>query len=266
MPLASTLVFVEADNSLNSLACSTGETACCACTHWSPAEMRTMKMPSVGRTLTYFDAVAGSMPPHRRLRSRAWFSLPSSARDETRALSLWLPPCLASSRLSPSSCSNRLSTCASAICTRDALARVGRKAPPNPDLVFLAIDSASVGLEEKADLEELYGFKSADSDEAHALKLMSKRWPWSREVYGLVLERLVKAGAKVVLFDLTFPTPSEGDAPFRIALDRYKDRVVIGSNFVSTTSHGFSTAHTSPPETLVPQTVPMDDRVAFVNF
>ena len=47
---------------------------------------------------------------------------------------------------------------------RDALARVGRKTPPNPDLVFLAIDSASVGLEEKTDLEELYGLKSADSE------------------------------------------------------------------------------------------------------
>jgi len=149
---------------------------------------------------------------------------------------------------------------------RDALARVGRKTPPNPDLVFLAIDSNSVGLEENADLRDLYGFKSTDSDDARALKLMSERWPWSRQVYGLVLERLVRAGAKVVIFDLTFPTVTEEDASFRTALDRYKDRVVIGSNFVSETSHGFSTLHTSPPETLVPQTVPMDDRVAFVNF
>jgi adenylate cyclase len=149
---------------------------------------------------------------------------------------------------------------------RDALARVGRKTPPNPDLVFLAIDSSSVGLEEKADVEEFYGFKSADSEETHALKLMSKRWPWSREVYGLVLDRLVRAGAKVVIFDLTFPTATEEDALFRVALDRYKDRVVIGSNFVSATSHGFSTLHTPPPETLIPQTVPMDNRVGFVNF
>jgi adenylate cyclase len=149
---------------------------------------------------------------------------------------------------------------------RDALARFGRKTPPNPELVFLAIDSNSVGLEENTDFGDLYGFKSSDSDQAHALKLMSERWPWSREVYGLVLERLVRAGAKVVIFDLTFPTATEEDRSFRIALDRHKDRVVIGSNFVSTTSHGFSTLHTPPPETLVPQTVPIDDRVAFVNF
>jgi adenylate cyclase len=149
---------------------------------------------------------------------------------------------------------------------RDALSRLGRKTPPNPDLVFIAIDSNSVSLEEDVDLRDLYGFKSTDSNEAHALKLMSERWPWSREVYGLVLDRLVRAGAKVVIFDLTFPTATEQDALFHIALDRYKDRVVIGSNFVSATSHGFSTLHTSPPETLVPQTVPVDDRVGFVNF
>jgi adenylate cyclase len=149
---------------------------------------------------------------------------------------------------------------------RDALTRVARKTPPNPDLVFLAIDSPSVGLQEKADVEDLFGLKSVDSDEARALKLMSKRWPWSREIYGLILERLVNAGAKVVIFDLTFPNATEDDAPLRAMLDRYKDRVVIGSNFVSSTSHGFSTVHAPPPETLVPQTVPIDDRVAFINF
>ena len=77
-----------------------------------------------------------------------------------------------------------------------------------------------------------------------------------------MLERLVKAGAKVVMFDLTFPTPTEGDEPFRLALDRYRDRVVIGSNFVS--SHReltTSASHTRPPDSLIPQTVPMDDRV-----
>src|ERR1044071_10153781 len=57
---------------------------------------------------------------------------------------------------------------------RDTLARIGRKTPPNPDLIFLAIDSNSVGLEEKADLEELYGLKSVNSDEARALKLDRK--------------------------------------------------------------------------------------------
>ena len=152
---------------------------------------------------------------------------------------------------------------------RDAISRAGRKTPPNPDLVFLAIDSDSVGIEEGEDIEGLYGLTDSSSQEARALRLMSKLWPWPREVYGLVLERLVQAGAKVVLFDLTFPTSTEGDEPFRLALDKYKEHVVIGSNFVSESSHGFTTigaSHTRPPDSLIPQTTPLDDRVGYTNF
>ena len=152
---------------------------------------------------------------------------------------------------------------------QDALARAANPAPRDPNLVFLAIDSDSIGLEETEDLEQLYGLKDSDFPEARALRLMSQRWPWPREVYAHVLERLVNAGAKVVVFDLTFPTATEGDAPFRLALDRYNDRVVIGSNFLSAPSRESSTTgtiYTRPAHTLVPQTEGTDDRVAFTNF
>ncbi|HSH40191.1 MAG TPA: adenylate/guanylate cyclase domain-containing protein, partial [Chthoniobacterales bacterium] len=153
---------------------------------------------------------------------------------------------------------------------RDAIARAGRPTAPNPHLVFLAIDSASVSLEEGTDLNEMYDIdESSDSIEARALRAMSQRWPWPREVHALVLERLIEAGAKVVMFDLMFPTATDGDEPFRAALDKYRDRVVIGSNFVPAVANGFITtpaSHTRPSDTLVPQTVPMDDRVAYTNF
>lgn len=152
---------------------------------------------------------------------------------------------------------------------RDAVTRAGRATPPNSQLVFLAIDSDSVGLEEGADIKELYGLTDANSAEARALRLMSQHWPWPREVYALILDRLVQAGAKVVLFDLTFPTPTAGDEPFRLALERHKAHVVIGSNFASAASRGFTTigaSHTRPPDSIVPQTTPMDDRVAYTNF
>ena len=135
----------------------------------------------------------------------------------------------------------------------------------NPDLVFLAIDSASVGFDEEIDLAEHEG----DPLSARALTLMRNAWPWPREVHALVLQRLVDAGAKVVLFDLNFPTATEGDEPFRAALDRYKDRVVIGSNFAPTASRavgGQYADHTRPVDSLIPHTAPMDDRVAYVNF
>ncbi len=150
---------------------------------------------------------------------------------------------------------------------RDTFARIGRKAPPNPNLVFLAIDSASAGLDLKTDLEQLYGLGSSDSNETRALRLMSKEWPWSREVHALVLNRLVQAGAKAVLFDLIFPTASEGDEAFRMALDQHRDRVVIGRNFISeTTAERRTTVLTPLPVTLIPETVPSDDRVAYVNL
>ena len=152
---------------------------------------------------------------------------------------------------------------------RDAIARTGRTASPNPDLVFLAIDSDSVGLDATTDVKELYGLSDSQSQEAHALKLMSQAWPWPREVYALILQRLVEAGARVVAFDLTFPIATPNDAPFRMALDRYRDHVVIASNFTEAVSRGLSTTGASitrPPDSLIPETEVADDRVAYSNF
>jgi adenylate cyclase len=151
---------------------------------------------------------------------------------------------------------------------RDTVSRLGRQTVPNGDLFFLAIDSDSVGLDE-IDIEQLYGLTNKQSEETRALTLMTQRWPWPREVYALILDRLVRAGAKVVMFDLTFPTETDGDAPFRMALDRYHEKVVIGSNFISGTAREYLTvkpSHTRPPDSLVPQTAPMDDRVGYTNF
>jgi adenylate cyclase len=147
---------------------------------------------------------------------------------------------------------------------RDAITRAGRTTPPNPDLVFLAIDSASYSFDES----ELPSAE-ADPAAARALALMQNDWPWSREVHALVLERLAEAGAKVVVFDLTFPMRKEGDEPFRLALDRNRDRVVIGSNFAHAESRQAGSGypeHTRPADYLIPHTVPMDDRVGYVNF
>jgi adenylate cyclase len=52
-------------------------------------------------------------------------------------------------------------------------------------------------------------------------------------------------------------------------LEKYRNHVVIGSNFVNPSWNGFSrmgASNTRPPETLVPATVPMDNRVAYTNF
>lgn len=152
---------------------------------------------------------------------------------------------------------------------RDAITRLGRKTAPAENLVFLAIDNDSVTVDESTDLDELFDLKNADEKSVRALKLMSKGWPWSREVYGLMLERLAQAGAGAVVFDLTFPTATPNDPAFREALDRFRSKVVIGSNFVAATTRGYATAspsHSVPTETLVSNAQPIDSRVGFVNF
>src|SRR4051794_41966615 len=97
---------------------------------------------------------------------------------------------------------------------RDAIARSGRKTPPNPDLVFLAIDSDSVGLDEDLDIKQMFGLRDDDSIEARALRVMIKQFPWPREIYGLILERLVEAGGKGGLFEPDLSTPTPGGEVF----------------------------------------------------
>lgn len=142
---------------------------------------------------------------------------------------------------------------------RDAMARSGRTTSPNPDLVFLAIDAQSVSFDE-TDINETYHLSGDNSDETRALRLIAKGFPWSREIYGLVLEKLVRSGARVVIFDLNFLSDTPTDASFRARLDRYSNHVMVGSNFVEDGSL------VRPCETLIPQVSPTDSRVGFTNF
>ncbi len=153
---------------------------------------------------------------------------------------------------------------------RDAIARSGRTTPANPDLLFLAIDSDSVALDETLDLHGLFSSSSSDPGSRRALEIMSKGWPWNREVYALILERLVRAGAKVVAFDCLFPASAPGDDAFRVALEQFGPRAVIGSNFVSPDNverlSRIPSSYEPPAETLIPKTPTQDGRVGFTNF
>jgi len=152
---------------------------------------------------------------------------------------------------------------------RDLIARSGRTTPPNPDLVFLAIDKASVTLDPDLDLNGLLSSSASDPSSHRALEIMAKGWPWNREVYALILDRLVDAGAKVVAFDCLFPKPASGDETFRTALDRFSQQVVIGSNFVSPDNIDRTSKMPSsydPPAPTLVSNAPTDDRVGFTNF
>ena len=153
---------------------------------------------------------------------------------------------------------------------RDLIARSGRTTPINPDLVFLAIDSDSVTLDEDLDVNGLFPSSASEPGARGALEIMTKGWPWDREIYAMILERLVGAGAKVVAFDCLFPESKPGDDAFRAALDQFKSQVVIGSNFVSPAevdrSRRIPSSYDPPAETLIPKAATPDDRVGFTNF
>lgn len=138
-----------------------------------------------------------------------------------------------------------------------------RRATRDDRIVFLAIDEASRQLDTLFD-DEL--------QKSPALLLMKQPFPWNRAVYGKIIERLANAGAKVIVFDLVFPGERDGDEEFRAALEKYRDRVVIGSNMVSKGQEDVdgsiftgTTQYIPPSPSLIPNSKG-DSRVGFVTI
>src|SRR3954447_5180990 len=74
----------------------------------------------------------------------------------------------------------------------DLLRREGRKTPTRSDFVFVGIDQSSMSLKAVGDEEKELFAKNP------ALVLMTERpFPWSREVWGLLLDRLFSSGARL---------------------------------------------------------------------
>jgi adenylate cyclase len=138
----------------------------------------------------------------------------------------------------------------------DLLRREGRKTPARSDFVFVGIDQASLELEPEGQ-DEVKAWQNN-----RALQLMTERpYPWSREIWALFLDKVFKAGARLVMFDMIFNKPNDGDPAFRAALDKYRDRVVIGANF-----DGAQGNLVLPNADLIPVPQTQDSRVGLVNF
>ena len=147
------------------------------------------------------------------------------------------------------------------------IARYGRRQPADPKLIFLEIDNSSM-LDPELDVPDYLRGVDPASSQAEALRCLSEKWPWSRRIYGLILDRMVAAGAKVVVFDLNFPTPTPDDPAFRAALERHRTHVVIGANFVMTTREKGQPAaeYVRPAETVLPLAAQRDARLGFANI
>jgi len=141
---------------------------------------------------------------------------------------------------------------------RDELAKLGRKAPADQRIVFIAIDSPSIKLDQ---------FDPEEIKESEGLSAMAQGWPWPRSVYALALQRLFDAGAKAVVLDILFVRPSVGDAELARALDKYSGKVLVGANLSEVTrSEGSTQSIDLPHEGLIPSQSVNDPRVALVNF
>src|SRR5215467_12551147 len=107
----------------------------------------------------------------------------------------------------------------------DMLRREGRKTATHPEFVFIGMDQQSI---------QLNAVNPEEIAQERGLQLMTEHPfppPWSRELWVHFMDKLFGAGARLVIFDMVFGSPTDADAEFRAALDKYRDRVVIGSNY-----------------------------------
>ncbi len=136
----------------------------------------------------------------------------------------------------------------------DFLQKQGRKTPTRDDFVFLGIDQSTL---------ELPPFTPEELANNRAFQLMTARpFPWSREVYALLLDRLFGAGARLVIFDMMFDPLNNGDPEFHVALDRYRDKVVVAANI--DVAEALQT--TVPNDNLIPPPQLEDRRVGYANY
>jgi adenylate cyclase len=110
---------------------------------------------------------------------------------------------------------------------RDSVLTVGGRLTPHDDrLVYLGIDNATRNTLGSFDLNDI----PADTREHHAVSLMiaAAQPCWSREVYAILCERLLGAGARAVIFDIVFERSGDGDQAFQNVLQRFPDGIVLG--------------------------------------
>ena len=144
---------------------------------------------------------------------------------------------------------------------QDWQVRLGRKTPMDDRLALIGIDKPIYASD----------FSEEELQREPVLRHLQNNFPWSREVWARLIEKLADAGAKVIVLDLVFATPGEGDAELHQAIEKYKDHVVIGYNInVGQTERGEFRELLFPNETIVQSastdSCVADDRLGYVNI
>ncbi len=89
------------------------------------------------------------------------------------------------------------------------------------DFVLVAMDKSSLRLD---------GLDPEEIDQSRAFQLMKAGYPWSREVYALFIDRVMEAGARMVILDLVLATSRPGRYLAKVLL-KYQGRIVLASRF-----------------------------------
>ena len=146
---------------------------------------------------------------------------------------------------------------------QDWQTRLGRKTPRDSRLVLIGIDKP---VYDRAD------FSAEEVQQEPALALLQKNnFPWSRAVWARLIQKLGDAGAKVIVLDLLLAAPGEGDDELRQALEKYKNRIVIGYNISQEkTGRGNAVELQLPNSSLLEpsgtRSPVEDDRLGYVNI
>ncbi len=88
------------------------------------------------------------------------------------------------------------------------------------NIVLVGVESTSMTLDT---------LRPEDIQASPILQHMLEPLPWNREVFAATLEKLVQAGARVVVFDFVFASSKDGDDEFAEKLEKYRNKVVLAS-------------------------------------
>ncbi|MDD2709132.1 MAG: adenylate/guanylate cyclase domain-containing protein [Verrucomicrobiae bacterium] len=136
--------------------------------------------------------------------------------------------------------------------------------PPDDRIVLMSIGEESIMDEiDEKELREHPNFK------------WLRKFPYPRQAHAFAIDRLLKAGARVVALDLLFTAKGEDfadDAALREQLQKHSGQLVIGSNFdyvnVGINGIDFSNPNVmTPNESVMPRKTPnYRDVIGFVNY
>ncbi|MDR3377145.1 MAG: adenylate/guanylate cyclase domain-containing protein [Verrucomicrobiae bacterium] len=114
---------------------------------------------------------------------------------------------------------------------------------PDPRIKLIGLNTTSFQLDT---------LSSNEIAASPTLQKMQQPWPWDRSVYAAILDKLMDAGVKVVLFDFVFASETDGDEVFARELQKYPDRVVIGEMFADEQGAISSSANSTSKKLITP--------------